>query len=75
MLQATLFDQKDGHTLQNAFLNESSQTGILSPVQRNSPIKVPPIAEIHDMGVTNCSDLADENDYRVLRFCPEKSTM
>lgn len=53
----------------NAFLNESSQAGILCPVQKNSPIKLPQMQEIHDLGLSNCPEPSmDENDFRIMRF-------
>ena len=33
------------------------------------------MAEIQDLGINSCQDsiLDDENDFRILRFCSEKS--
>lgn len=74
LLQASELGIKDAHMVTNAFLNESSTAGILCPVQRNSPIKLPPMAEMHDIGLSNCPEpMADENDFRVMRFCSENN--
>lgn len=75
LLQASELGIKDAHMVTNAFLNESSTAGILCPVQRSSPIKLPPMPEVQDLGLSNCPErMADENDFRIMRFCSENNS-